>query len=104
MIKDIFEQVQQSIGKCLYVDDGAFWIRGRNLEYRVVVEVQAAIEIVEQWSNKSEVICCSRCHKSLSLKRYSQTLEQVRVVGVIGVLFDEKLTWREHTDKVTDQV
>lgn len=72
-------------------------------------KVQAAVEIVELWTNKwafgssvtkSQVICFSRHYKSLSLKLYDQTLEQVRVVRFLGVLLDEKLTWRQHIDKV----
>ena len=33
MINDIFSQVEQSIGKSLYADDGALWIRNRNVSY-----------------------------------------------------------------------
>ena len=33
MINDIFEGVESTVGKSLYVDDGALWVRGRNLEY-----------------------------------------------------------------------
>lgn len=33
MINDVFEGVESTVGKSLYADDGALWVRGRNLEY-----------------------------------------------------------------------
>lgn len=33
MINDIFDQVNGSVGKSLYADDGALWVRGQNVEY-----------------------------------------------------------------------
>lgn len=33
MIIDIFDPVEGNIDKSLYADDGALWIRGRNIEY-----------------------------------------------------------------------
>lgn len=48
---------------------------------------------------KSHVICFSKRHKSIFLKLYDQRLEQVRVIRFLGVLFDDKLTWRQHLDK-----
>lgn len=65
-----------------------------------------------QWANnwgfkvsgaKTQVICFSRRHKEVSLKLYDQTLEEVKVIRLLGVLFDEKLTWKQHTDKVKDK-
>ena len=40
MINDIFDQVNGSVGKSLYADDGALWVR----------KMQNAIEKVEQWT------------------------------------------------------
>lgn len=33
MINEIFFQVERNFGKSLYADDGALWIRGRNISY-----------------------------------------------------------------------
>lgn len=74
--------------------------------------MQAAINEVEQWANKwgfkvlvakTQVICFSRKHKEVSLKLYDQILEQIKVVRFLGIWFDEKLTWKQHTDKVKDK-
>ena len=73
MINDIFDHVEDDIGKLLYADDGAVWRRGWNLAY-CQKKLQAAIKTVEQWSNKwgfklsvakTQVICFSRRHKDL---------------------------------------
>lgn len=113
MINDIFSQIEQSIGKSLYADDGALWIRGRNVSF-VQKKIQNAIFEVEKWANKwgfklsvakTQVICFSRRHKttSLALKLYGQPLEQVKTVRFLGVWFDEKLTWKDHLNKITEK-
>lgn len=33
MINDIFDQIEENIGKSLYADDGGLWVRARNIEY-----------------------------------------------------------------------
>lgn len=111
MINDIFEQVEKGVGKSLYADDGTLWIRGRNLKY-IQRKLQAAIAMVEQWANKwgfklsvakTQVICFSRRQKTVTLKLYGQTLEQVNEIRFLGVLFDAKLTWRQHVNKLKDK-
>lgn len=47
MISDIFSQLEQSVGKSLYADDGALWVRGRNVLH-VSKKMQAAIVDVEK--------------------------------------------------------
>uniref|UniRef100_A0A671QSF3 Reverse transcriptase domain-containing protein n=1 Tax=Sinocyclocheilus anshuiensis TaxID=1608454 RepID=A0A671QSF3_9TELE len=94
MINDIFSQVEHNIGKSLYADDGALWIRGRNISY-INKKMQDAIVDVEKWANKwgfklsvskTQVICFSRRHKitPLSLKLYGNPLEQVKSVRFLG--------------------
>lgn len=51
MINDIFEWIDQKIGKSLYTDDGALCIRGQNLEY-LRNKMQTAVRKVEEWANK----------------------------------------------------
>ncbi len=72
--------------------------------------MQNVIWNVEQWTNKwgfklsiskSQVICFSKCPKTVILHElYGQDLEQVKVVRYLGVFFDEMLTWWQHIDKV----
>ena len=111
MINDIFESVGGGLGKSLFADDGALWVRGRNFEY-VQAKLQAAITKVEKWSetwgfklsvSKTQSICFYRRHKILTLKLYGQIIEQVTVVRFLGVYLDEALTWRQHIDKVKEK-
>lgn len=108
MINDIFENVEENIGKSLYADDGALWVRGRNLKY-LQRKMQQAIEMVEEWANrwavkmsvaKTQVICFAKTHREVTLNIYGQKLEQVRTVRFLGNVFDEKLTWGKHIDSV----
>ena len=111
MINDIFESVGDGLGKSLFADDGALWVRGRNFEY-VQAKLQAAITKVEEWSktwgfklsvSKTQCICFYRRHKALTLKLYGQVIEQVTVVRFLGVFLDEALTWKQHIDKVKEK-
>ncbi|CAJ1057684.1 RNA-directed DNA polymerase from mobile element jockey [Xyrichtys novacula] len=111
MINDIFEEVGGGISKSLFADDGALWVRGRNQDY-LQKKLQAAVDKVEQWANrwgfklsvaKTQVICFAKRHKEVSIKLYDQTLEQAKVVRFLGVLFDEKLTWKQHIEKLRDK-
>ena len=47
MMNYIYEGVDSTVGKSLYVDDGALWVRGRNLEY-LKKNMQKAIRKVEE--------------------------------------------------------
>jgi len=52
---------------------------------------------------KTQVICFSRRHKDITLKLYEQKLEQVSAVRFLGVIFDEKLTWKQHIEYVQNK-
>lgn len=45
------EEIESGIGDALYVDDGAPWKRGGNLQY-VGEKMQEAIDVVENWDNQ----------------------------------------------------
>lgn len=51
MINGIFENIGPGIGRSRYADDGALWIRGKNLKY-LQGKMQKAIEAVEKWTNQ----------------------------------------------------
>lgn len=51
MINDIFERVESTVAKSLYVDDGTLWMRGRNLEH-LKKKMQRAIGKVEELTYK----------------------------------------------------
>ena len=49
MINDIFENLDGCIKSAIYADDGAIWMRGRNVPY-VMENIRKAIGKVEKWS------------------------------------------------------
>jgi len=51
MINDIFSNLDGCIKSALYADDGAIWMRGRNVPY-VLENIRKAINKVEMWSYK----------------------------------------------------
>ena len=112
MINEFFSLVDQDVGRSLYADDGALWIRGRNVSF-VKRKVQAAVGQVEGWTKqqgfkqsvaKTQVICFSRQNKitPILIKLYEQ-LEQVKTIRFLGVWFYQKLTWNTHITKVQNK-
>uniref|UniRef100_A0A8C2FGS7 Reverse transcriptase domain-containing protein n=1 Tax=Cyprinus carpio TaxID=7962 RepID=A0A8C2FGS7_CYPCA len=113
MINDIFEKVKPSIGKALYADDGAIWKRGRNIG-NVIKGVQETINEVERWSvdwgmkfsvSKTQYMVFSRKKKieQITLKLYDQLLERVIEFKYLGLIFDEKMTWKQHIKKIENK-
>ncbi len=113
MINDIFERVKPSIGKALYADDGAVWKRGRNLG-NVVKGIQESINEDERWSvewglkfsvPKTQYMVFTKKKKmeQMTLKLYDQSLERVTEFKYLGLIFDEKVTWKRHIKKIENK-
>lgn len=114
MINDVYRQIGSDIGKSLFADDGAIWKRGRNINY-VVGKVQEAIIEIQNWSltwgfklsvEKSETVFFftrKRIGEDISLKLYGQELKKVKAFKFLGILVDERITWKIHIDKVEDK-
>ncbi len=99
--------VGPGIGRSLFADDGALWKRGRNIKY-TVSKVQEAIEQVERWSmrwgfrfskEKTQVVLFTRKKINL-IKLYGHVLEKVESFRFLGIVFDARLTWAGHIEKV----
>lgn len=104
----MFSPVQPDIGRSLFADDGELWKRGRNILHNNG-KMQEAINKVEQWVYdwrfKAEkinmvVFTQKRVLPEMSLKMDGRSLERVNVFKFLGVLFDSKLTWAEHINKI----
>ncbi len=89
MINDVFATIGENINKSLFADDGALWLRGRNVEY-IVNKMQTVLISVEKWSykwgltfsvDKTKYIFFTNKRRSidLKLKLYNKELEQVKV-------------------------
>ncbi|XDV25401.1 hypothetical protein PO909_029322 [Leuciscus waleckii] len=113
MINDVFDGVNQRINRALYADDGALWVRGRNID-NLQQRMQTAISQVGKWSfdwgfhlsvEKTQFICFSkkRVKPTIDLKIYGQSLKQVNDLRYLGVWFDSKLTFKNHVQKMVDK-
>ena len=109
MINDIFSEVDASLGRSLYADDGALWVKGRNGNF-AEKKLQAAVSTVEKWGNKwgfrfsvekTQVICFSRKRENPTLRivLYGQMVKQVQVIRFLGVWMDSKLSFGEHIQR-----
>jgi len=110
MINDVFSDVGPGVGRSLFADDGAMWKRGRNIKY-TVRKVQEAIELVERRSlrwgfrfsrEKTQVVFFTRkkVDEEINLKLYGHVLERVESFKFLGMVFDARLTWAGHIEKV----
>ncbi len=113
MINDVFATIGENINKSLFADDGALWLRGRNVEY-IINKMQTALINVEKWCykwgftfsvDKTKYIFFTnkRISIDLKLKLYNKELEQVKVIRFLGMWFDAKVTWNNHISKMEDK-
>lgn len=109
----MFDGVNQRINRALYADDGALWVRGRNID-NLQQRMQTAISQIGRWSfewgfhlsvEKTQVICFSkkRVKPTIDLKIYGQSLKQVNDLRYLGVWFDSKLTFKNHVQRMVDK-
>ncbi|KAK7877307.1 hypothetical protein WMY93_031957 [Mugilogobius chulae] len=110
MINDVFSAVPEGVGRSLFADDGALWKRGKNIHY-LVNKVQDAIDYVVEWGldwgfrfsvEKTKVMFFTRrkVSEALKLKLYGEDIERVNAFKFLGVVFDSRLTWKAHIDKI----
>ncbi|KAL2077950.1 hypothetical protein ACEWY4_025635 [Coilia grayii] len=110
MINDVFLDLNQGTGKSLFADDGALWVKGRNIPF-ILRRLQEELNVVEKWArkwgfkssvSKSKFVFFSRTRKKwdMSLTLYGSHIERVECFKYLGVWFDSKLNWNIHISKV----
>ncbi|XP_060782170.1 uncharacterized protein LOC132889552 isoform X2 [Neoarius graeffei] len=110
MINDIFLDLNQGTGRSLFADDGALWVKGRNVPF-ILRRLQGELNVVEKWAgkwgfkisvSKSKYVFFSRTRKKwdMSLTLYDSPIERVESFKYLGVWFDSKLNWNIHISKV----
>lgn len=110
MINDMFLDLNQGTGKSLYADDGALWVKGRNIPF-ITNKMQEELNTVVKWARKwgfkisvakSKFVVFSRSKKkwNISLSLYDSSIEKVDSFKYLGVWLDSKLTWNVHVSKV----
>uniref|UniRef100_A0A8C6S2Z8 Reverse transcriptase domain-containing protein n=1 Tax=Neogobius melanostomus TaxID=47308 RepID=A0A8C6S2Z8_9GOBI len=113
MINDVFGAVSGSVGRSLFADDGAVWSRGRNVEY-LGTKVQGAINGVVEWGldwgfrfsvekTKTVFFTRKRVREDLKLRMYGEEVERVSSFKFLGVVFDSRLTWKNHIDRIEEK-
>lgn len=94
----------------IFADDTAIWKAGRNIKY-IKRQVQRAINDLETWCDqwgfkvskaKTKVILFHRkkCKEPIDIYFQGTKLEQEKQVKFLGLIFDQKLTWKDHIDYV----
>lgn len=109
MINDIFLELSPGTGRSLYADDGALWVKGRNIPF-ISNKLNHELKIVENWSRKwgfkisvakSKFVVFSRRRKcDVSLSLYGSPIEKVECFKYLGMWFDSKLNWNKHISSI----
>src|SRR6218665_49385 len=99
----------------LYADDSAVWGSGRNLTF-IFRELQKQINATSKWCNKwgfkinedkTVVMIFTRKtvakYSNLGIKINGKTLNIVDKVKFIGLIFDSRLTWKEHIQHLVNK-
>lgn len=95
MLNDIFTNLDGCVKSALYADDGAIWMRRRNVPY-VLENIRKAREKVETWGQVVKscyVVFTNKCKigaKKLTL--YGQLLERMTDFKYLGLWLDSKYT------------
>ena len=99
----------------LYADDSAVWRSGRNLTF-IFSELQKQINAISKWCNKwgfkinedkTVVMIFTRKsvtkYSNLGIKINGKTLNIVDKVKFLGLIFDSRLTWKEHIQHLVNK-
>jgi len=104
--------VDEGINLSLFADDSAIWKCGRNLKY-LEGKLQNALNKINDWANewgfkvsieKTQVVIFTRKrNKTVELKYNDITLKVVKKVKFLGLIFDSKLSWRDHIKFIVEK-
>lgn len=109
-INDI--EIGKEIKKSIFADDTAIWKSGKNLKY-LEKKIQKAIKDINRWCNnwgfkisieKTKVIVFTRKkNKNIKIKLGSEILKNENKIKFLGIILDNKLTWRDHIQQIIDK-
>ena len=104
--------VTKGIDLSQFADDSAFWKSAKGLKKALYI-IQLALYVIEDWGknwgfeispDKTQVVIFNPkgtdTSKLRKLKLNGRILEYKREATFLGMIFDDKLTWRKHIDKL----
>ena len=99
----------------LYADDSALWKTGKNLNF-IFIELQKQMNKISKWCNKwgfkineEKTVMMIFTRKSISkysnlnIKINNKVIKIVDKVKFLGLIFDPRLTWKEHIKHLADK-
>ena len=102
----------QNINSSLFADDTAIWKTGKNVKL-LAKQVQQSINYIEDWCNKwgfkvsvaktKAVLFHRGKTKKYKLNFRGIPLEQEKKVKFLGLIFDKRLTWKDHIEYLTNR-
>ncbi|XP_035985721.1 uncharacterized protein LOC118559100 [Fundulus heteroclitus] len=106
MINDIFLNLDECIKSALYADDGAIWMRGRNVPH-LAKNIKRAVNKIEKWSYEwgFKLSVSKSCYMIFTNKRnidigeiklYDQPIKRVDEFKYLGLWLDSSYTWKTH--------
>ena len=107
MINDIGDDLPTAVGRSLFVDDLAVWYSASSARL-VSRQLQLAVSRLERWSAENGLrfsttktvavhFCRRRCpDPDLGIRLYRQSIPTKPSARFLGVVFDRRLTYREH--------
>jgi len=105
-------KVDKDIKMSIFADDTAIWKSGTNLKF-LENRMQKALDDISDWCNmwgfkisieKTQVIVfAKKKHSGVNLKYKDNCLKTVKKVKFLGMIFDSKLTWKDHITFIVDK-
>ena len=113
VINNVFSHCPAHVKYSLYADDGAFWLKTKNLAEGLNT-AQGVLDKLNLWSHlsglqfaadKTKAIIFTHKYKvnPLPLSINGQPIDYVSQIKFLGVIFDKRLTWRPHIQHISDK-
>lgn len=112
-INDVLDHIPKPVKGNLFADDLIVYCSGKNLKHTAGL-VQKTLDSLQGWSDecgfkfskaKSEFIIFGRGRKkrNITLQVGDNVLKQVDQIKLLGLYFDERLTWKVHLKKLVSE-
>lgn len=109
---DLWPLIPNGVELLQYADDVCIYVSGSDPE-ACSRKIQEALDVIERWAGvwriamapeKSNWLLFSRCprHKqaTIKLQMYGKEIPKCKQIKFLGVLFDERLTWKAYLDSI----